>query len=152
MLIMAHSDVSQSPTAQLFHNAMLFQSLAETCQCPDGDTVYLQNTSTKIIFRISSRELVRNTHRLCAVLNSSTITTEIGRTEELPCAVVYNSCTNSDEPEMTCMESQVTIWGKQVPFKHVSFDLYKGIDKIKRLSTFTLLPLPEGQHYTINVP
>ena len=123
---------------------MLFQSLTDACQCPEGDTAYLRNTSTKIIFRISSEDFVLNTHRLRAVLNNSTITAEIRRTEDLPCAVVYNLCKNSDEPEMTCMESQVTIWGKQVPVKQVSFDLYKGTDPIKRLFTFTLLPLPEG--------
>ncbi len=57
--------------------------------------------------------------------------------------VIYNSCTDSDDPEWSCKEVQITIrqMGKRFGFQQMSFDLYLSIKLVHHLTEIGLAQL-----------
>ena len=84
-------------------------------------------------------------YKLYAGFNGITFNSEAGYKSHF-LNVVYNGCTDSDQPELECMEAQVTVRGKRVfSGSSISFYLYTVDAKTrfpvleKELSTVTIL-------------
>ena len=93
---------------------------------PPGDTlnVALGGTS-KISYTVEMNE---TGYDLYAGLNTSVFNTEGNKQNLLQ--VVYNSCTDSDRPEIICKEAQVTVRGQpRIKGSSISFYLYGMFDE-----------------------
>ena len=111
-------------------------------QVPDGDTLLLSGPKTKTVLRIYSNESCFNSQLLLrARIDSRTIDTEHMHVAD-EYVVIYNSCCDSNKPQMFCKEAQVTILGENVTFTQVSFHLYdRKRRKQNQVSRFSLKQL-----------
>ena len=93
-------------------------------QIPKDSTVSLAGPKMKITFQISSNDSYFDSEiQLYARIDTNTITDEQRETEN-EYVVIYNSCGDSNEPDLFCKEAQVTILGENVTHDTVSFHLY----------------------------
>ena len=120
-----------------------YHTLTAIQQTPSGDVLEVtRGTTNKVTFRIWLNE---PGYSLYAGFNGITFNSDAGYKSHF-LSVVYNSCTDSDRPELDCMEAQVSIRGKRAfNGSSISFYLYTmdAITKLprveKELSTMTVL-------------
>ena len=108
-------------------------------QSPPGPTLVMEEPKTKMTFRVSSNESQFKVLRLAVSLGSSQIQSNVIYPE---LTVIYNSCTDSNDPQWSCKEVQITLTKEEEEFEFqpMSFDLYHEIKLLHHLTTIQQSP------------
>ena len=122
--------------------------LAAKEQVPEGDVLnVIPGATSKISYRIWMNV---TGYDLYAGLNETIFNTEGDKQSLLQ--VIYNSCTDSDQPELMCKEAQVTVIGKpSMKGSSISFYLYGMFDESthiwgvqRKLATIVVVLIASG--------
>ena len=118
--------------------------LAELKQSPPGPTLVLEGPKTKITLRVSSNESQFEQLYLKVTLGEFLIPVNKKNSN---ITVIYNSCTDSNNPQWSCKEVQITLrqMKEGVKFKQMSFDLYR-TTRFKLKLVYHLTAIDLAQH------
>ena len=125
----------------------ILKLLADQELTPAGDTIFLNVDKTKITFRITSNDSYFRNLVLNVVVGTFRVHQERPRGNY---TVIYNSCTDSDQPTSWCKEAQITLWRREHKFQNISFGLYNGIVEEEILSTVQLQPPTTTGEFTVD--
>ncbi len=98
---------------------------------------------TKMILQVSSNEPQFEVFRLAVRLGSTQIQ---GNKKNRNITVIYNSCTDSDDPQWSCKEVRITLRLriKELGFQQMSFDLYNTTESLHNLTVIELFSARES--------
>ncbi|XP_064405837.1 uncharacterized protein LOC135350906 [Halichondria panicea] len=113
-------------------------------QSPPGPTLMIKpGRKTKMTLQVSSNEPQFEVFRLAVRLGS----TQIQRNKKnRNITVIYNSCTDSDDPQWSCKEVRITLRQriKELGFQQMSFDLYNTTESLHNLTVIGLFSARES--------
>ncbi len=105
-------------------------------QFPQGPTLVLEGPKTKMTLRVYSNES-QFEEVICLKVSLGVSIQGNKRTRAI--TVIYNSCTDSDDPEWSCKEVQITLRrGETFGSQQMSFDLYHSIKLVHHLTEIDL--------------